>query len=211
MSDSQGVDVQKWQDLGMECGSVREPWSQSFGLRSDVPGEVREREKGKEKKITAFQIFILGNPHGWEARVGQSREGYRGGRLSGTVWTRSAPLCGNQQRAARETLRQASAGALHSGIHPMQLDVISEALPSDLAPCPQPPGLSSNISNLGKDHLKVWHQLLVTQGLFSAGEKAHVSSSSRWNQGFSGWGERDFGTSVCSLGPLPFFPWLVLK
>lgn len=51
MSDSQGVDVQKWQDLGMECGSVGEPWSQSFGLRSDVPGEVRKREKGKEKKI----------------------------------------------------------------------------------------------------------------------------------------------------------------
>lgn len=50
MSDSQGVDVQKWQDLGMECGSVREPWSQSFGLRSDIPGEVRRREKGKEKK-----------------------------------------------------------------------------------------------------------------------------------------------------------------
>ena len=46
----QGVSVQKWQHLGMGCRSVRTLWSQSSGLRSDILGEVRKREKGKEEK-----------------------------------------------------------------------------------------------------------------------------------------------------------------
>lgn len=73
----QGVSVQKWQYLGMGCRSVRTPWSQSSGLRSDILGEVRKREKGKEgeKNPLGFQTFILGHPHGWEAQAGESREG----------------------------------------------------------------------------------------------------------------------------------------
>lgn len=55
----------------MERRSVREPWYQSFGWRSEFPGEVRKREKGKEKR-TGSRIFILGNPCGWEGRVGQA-------------------------------------------------------------------------------------------------------------------------------------------
>lgn len=34
--------------IGTECRFVREPCYQSFGLRSDCPGEVKKREKGKE-------------------------------------------------------------------------------------------------------------------------------------------------------------------
>lgn len=74
----QGVSVQKWQHLGMGCRSVRTLWSQSSGLRSDILGEVRKREKGKEgkkPKKLGFQIFISGHPHGWEAQAGESREG----------------------------------------------------------------------------------------------------------------------------------------
>lgn len=97
MSDLQGVDVQRWQGLGVECRSVREPWYQSFGLRTDFLGEVRKREKGREKKDRG-----LGNPSGCGARLGQSSEGYR---LSLVVWTRSAPSHLNQ-KSARKTLRQ---------------------------------------------------------------------------------------------------------
>lgn len=63
MSDLQGVDVQKWQGLGMECRAVRELWYQGFGLRTDSAGEVRKREKGQEKR-TGFQTFIFRNPCG---------------------------------------------------------------------------------------------------------------------------------------------------
>lgn len=85
----------------MECRSVREPWYQNFSLRTDFLGEVRKREKGREKK-TEVWTFTFGNPSGWGARSGQSSEGYR---LSLVVWTRSAPPHLNQ-KSARKTLRQ---------------------------------------------------------------------------------------------------------
>lgn len=58
--------MQRWQELGKERRSVG-----SFGLRSDLPGGVRKRNKSKEKKTPRVLDLHLGggNPQGWEARV----------------------------------------------------------------------------------------------------------------------------------------------
>lgn len=72
MPDLQGDNVQRWQGLGMECRSVRE--YQSFGLKTDFLEEVRKRERVKSEGQGSRPS---GNPCGWEARAGQSSEGYR--------------------------------------------------------------------------------------------------------------------------------------
>lgn len=50
LSDLGGGSVRRWQGLEMEGRSVEERWYQSFGLRADLPGEVRKREKGRERE-----------------------------------------------------------------------------------------------------------------------------------------------------------------
>lgn len=71
----QGVSVQKWQYLGMGCRSVRTPWSQSSGLRSDILGEVRKREKerGGEKPTRVPDLHL-----GASSRLGGTSWGKQG-------------------------------------------------------------------------------------------------------------------------------------
>lgn len=62
--------MQRWQELGKERRSVG-----SFGLRSDLPGGVRKRNKSKEKKTPRVLDLHLG---GESSRLGGKSRGKAG-------------------------------------------------------------------------------------------------------------------------------------